>query len=120
METKEYMRIHDYIRKHKKGDFCEKCKSKDKKLDNALINGMNHEKNVSNYIKLCKKCHYHYDHPNGRSHSEESKNRIGSASSERIKKNGVNVNFVNAQKGRKQSQETKDKRASSKKNLSFN
>jgi len=113
MDKKEYNRIHDFIRKNKIGIECEHCGVTNKRLDNALINGKNHIKNTENYIKLCRKCHYKYDHPEGLKHSKEAKIKIGIASSERIKKNGVNVNFINSKLGKKQSQETKDKRANS-------
>ena len=111
MDKKEYNRIHDFIRKNKSGDCCEFCGESKKRLDNALILGKKHEKNISNYMKLCRKCHYNYDHPDGLKHSEEAKIKIGLASAERIIKNGVSTNFINSQKGRKQSKETKNKRA---------
>lgn len=111
MESKEYNRIHDFIRKNKKGNECVFCGESEKRLDNALIKGKEHSMNIDNYIKLCRKCHYNYDHPEGIKHSEETKKIIGAKSSERIKKQGVSKSFINSQKGVKQSQETKDKRA---------
>lgn len=104
MNNKEYQRIHDFVRKQKKEiKYCEHC-GLEKKLDCALINGLNHEKNPENYICLCRKCHYKYDNEHGFKHTEESKNKIGISSKERILKNGVNINFVNSRKGAKLSE----------------
>lgn len=84
---KEYRNVHDWIRRRMKHiTSCEFC-NKEGKLDNALIKGKNHEKNTENYIKLCRKCHYDYDHPNGLTHNAETKIKIGIASKERIKEN---------------------------------
>ena len=79
MNSKEYKNIHDWLRRHKKGNKCEHCGSTDKKLDNDLKSECNHERNLDNYIKLCRKCHVNYDKPNGVIHSEETKRKIGDA-----------------------------------------
>lgn len=107
MTEKQYMRIHDFIRRNKpKNKNCEHC-GLEKKLDNALITGKIHDKNIDNYIQLCRSCHYKYDYPHGKKHSKESILKIGIASSKRIKENGVNINFINARKGSKPTEETK-------------
>lgn len=116
MNKKEYNSIHSWLRINKKGDICEICKCKGKKLDNALKNGCKYEKNIDNFLKLCRKCHYHYDHPDGFKHSEETKIKISIASSERIIKNGVHENFIYARKGMKTSNEVKLKQSIAKKN----
>jgi len=116
MNKNEYNEIHVYIRKNKpKKQECEHC-FKSKKLDCALITGKKHERNIDNYIYLCRKCHYHYDHPNGISHSLETKIKIGIASKERILKNGININFVYGMVGKKHKNETIEKMSKSKLN----
>lgn len=99
-KTKEYARIHQYILKHKKGSVCEICGATDKKLDNALIRGKEYEKKIDNFLKLCRMCHYHYDFPNGRKHTQETKDKMAILSSQRIKIIGVSQKFINAQKGK--------------------
>lgn len=99
MNTTEYNSIHDFLRKNKKGSICEHCGSDKKKLDNALIKGMSHKRDVNNYMKLCRKCHYNYDHSEGYKHSEESKIKISLASKERIKIKGVSVKFTKSRLG---------------------
>jgi hypothetical protein len=107
MTEKQYMRIHDFVRRNKpKNKTCEHC-GLEKKLDNALITGKTHDKNVDNYIQLCRSCHNKYGYPDGKKHSEESILKIGIASSKRIEKNGVNANFINARKGATATEETK-------------
>lgn len=91
MTEKEYMRIHDYVRRKKPyNKTCEHC-GLEKKLDNAVVTGKSHEKNIDNYIQLCRICHNKYDYPNGKKHSKESIIKIGIASSKRI---SVDVNYV--------------------------
>lgn len=107
MDKRIYNSIHDFLRKNKKGIFCEHCGCCDKKLDNALIHGKDHKKDVDNYIKLCRKCHYKYDHADGYKHTESSKERISKASKERIKKNGVSEKFIKSRFGKKISTEHK-------------
>jgi len=107
MTEKQYMRIHEFVRRKKPNNkTCEHC-GLEKKLDNALINGKVHEKNIDNYIQLCRSCHNKYDYPSGKKHTKESIIKIGIASSKRIAENGVNKNFINARKGVKISEETK-------------
>jgi hypothetical protein len=107
MDLKEYNRIHDFIRKNKIGNKCEHCHSENKRLDNALIIGKNHSKNIENYIKLCRKCHYKYDHPNGRKHTKEAKIKIGIASKLRILNSVCNEKFIKARLGKKITDEHK-------------
>lgn len=100
INSKDYRNIHDWIRRRMKHiTACEKCGDKESILDNALITGKYHEKKVENYIKLCRKCHYNYDHPEGYKHTKESKNKIGLESKKRILNNGVSEKFINARKG---------------------
>lgn len=99
-KSKDYRNIHDWIRRRMKHiKACERCGDTESILDNALINGKFHEKNVENYIKLCRKCHYNYDHPEGYKHTIESKNKIGLESKKRISNKGVSEKFINARKG---------------------
>lgn len=58
-----YGRVHKWLLKYHKESKkeCEHCSCTDKKLDFALIHGKEHEKNRSNYIILCRKCHTQYD-----------------------------------------------------------
>lgn len=108
MTLKDYRNIHDWIRRRmnhiKECSFC----GETSKLDNALITGKEHCKDVDNYIKLCRKCHYKYDHPNGIKHSELSKDKISKSSKERIKYNGVSDKFKYSRLGSKISKEHKD------------
>lgn len=107
MNSKEYRRIHDWIRRRMKHlTVCSQCGNSGK-LDNALINGLQHERNIDNYMKLCRTCHYNYDHPNGIIHSDETKTLIGKHSKERIARNGVNKNFIYSKKGTKISEAQK-------------
>lgn len=115
MEKKQYNSIHSWLRINKKGDICEICKCKGKKLDNALKEGFKYEKNIDNFMKLCRKCHYHYDHPNGFKHTEYSKLKIGLASAERIIKKGVSEKFIYSKKGKITTQTTRIKQSLSKK-----
>lgn len=108
MTPKEYRRIHDWIRKRKNHiKECAFCGKTDTPLDNALINGKEHEKCENNYIKLCRKCHYNYDHPSGYKHTDDTKLKIGIKSKIRIKENGVNENFISSRKGKKITNEHK-------------
>lgn len=105
--SKEYRNIHDWIRRrmlHVKK--CAHC-GKEGLLDNALIHGKNYEKNVNNFKKLCRKCHYHYDHPNGLKHSEETKIKIGIASKKTNAKYGISPNFIYSQLGKTTSEKQK-------------
>lgn len=114
MENKNYQKIHSYIRLKKKNIVnCENC-GEQKKLDCALIHGKEHEKNEENYICLCRKCHYKYDHPKGIKHTKESKIKIGLASKKRIKENGVSNNFIYSRKNCKISKEQKQKMSKAK------
>ena len=113
--SKDYRNIHDWIRRRMKHiTACEKCGDKESILDNALITGKYHEKKVENYIKLCRKCHYNYDHPEGYKHTKESKIKIGLASKKRIKENGVSNNFIYSRKNCKISKEQKQKMSKAK------
>ena len=105
-----YSTIHSWLRKNStKKNKCEFCGKEDGKIDNALLKGKKHSKNLDNYIKLCRKCHYHYDHPYGYKHTKESKIKIGKHSSERIKKKGVSDNFKYSRKGCNITKEHKNK-----------
>jgi hypothetical protein len=105
INSKEYRRIHDWIRRRMNNiNICSHCGNTGK-LDNALINGFQHERNIDNYMKLCRTCHYNYDHPNGITHSDETKTLIGKHSKERIERNGVSEKFINARKGTRISDE---------------
>lgn len=107
MNKTEYNSIHEFLRKNKSGVICEHCGSNEKKLDNALIEGMTHKKDVNNYIKLCRKCHYNYDHKDKYKHSKDVKIKIGLKSKERILKNGVHSNFKYSRLGTHLSNEHK-------------
>lgn len=107
LTDKEYSLIHAFIRRNiVKKKCCENC-GLEKKLDNALIHGKQHERNIENYMQLCRACHIKYDFPNGKTHTEESKLKIGIASSQRIKERGVHPNFINAHKGAIESEATR-------------
>lgn len=109
MDLNKYQRIHEFVRKQKSHiKNCEHC-GKEKKIDCALIAGKNHEKNSNNYLCLCRKCHYKYDHPDGLKHTENTKLKISKTSKERIEKNGVNENFKFSRKGVSLTKEHKDK-----------
>lgn len=102
LSIKEYRNIHNWIRIRKINiKVCEFCGCNDKKLDNALKINYKHEKNINNYIKLCRKCHIKYDFPDGKKHTEEIKKKIGISSSKRIKEKGVSDNFINSRKNTK-------------------
>ena len=59
----EYNEIHRWLRVNysKSGCVCAHCKDSRLKLDYALIKGMRYERNIANYILLCKSCHCDYD-----------------------------------------------------------
>lgn len=107
MTEKEYRNIHDWIRRRMKHiSECYFC-GKPGKLDNALLKGKEHEKNIDNYIKLCRKCHYNYDHPNGIVHTSEVKLKIGEASKTRLENKEIPDSFKYARLGTKISDEQK-------------
>ena len=102
-----YSTIHSWLLSNcNKENSCRHCGDSDKKLDNALIHGKLHDKIPDNYMKLCRKCHVNYDRPDYK-HSDSAKIKIGIASAERIKKNGVSDNFKNDRKGAKITSEHK-------------
>lgn len=107
MDKKEYNSIHWWLKNNMIGDECAICGTREKKLDNALKTGFKYEKKTENFIKLCRKCHYNYDHPNGFKHSTESKIKIGIESKKRILRNGVSEKFINSKKGTKITEEHK-------------
>lgn len=59
---KKYHSIHSWLHRHfslnKKR--CEKCKI-DTDLQFALMHGLLYEKNIKNYLILCRSCHWRYD-----------------------------------------------------------
>jgi hypothetical protein len=59
----EYFLIHKWIRRKKgSADHCENNTNQCSKFfDWALIHGKKYEKNVENFISLCRKCHHKYD-----------------------------------------------------------
>lgn len=55
-DTTGYAGIHSWVRKRKyKPNFCERCKIK-KAIDLANISG-NYERNIDDYLYLCRSCH---------------------------------------------------------------
>lgn len=70
-KPKEHYRIiHDWINKHYgKADLCSNpdCKGISKFFEYCLKKGCEHERNINNYIKLCRSCHRHYDMPENKS-----------------------------------------------------
>ena len=61
---KDYTNIHMWITYHYgKPSICENesCKKTSKKYEWALKKGHEHAKNIDNYIRLCRACHWHYD-----------------------------------------------------------
>lgn len=57
-----YFYIHKWnYENHPKSGICIHCGVKDKKTEYALIHGKGHERGISNYLELCKKCHIAYD-----------------------------------------------------------
>lgn len=58
---KEYNCIHSWLYKNfKRPKRCQHC-DRECTVDAALINGKKYERNVDNYIGLCRKCHQAYD-----------------------------------------------------------
>lgn len=61
----ECVAIHQWLlRNREKGEYCYHCGKNGVKLDNALLRGKNYEKNIHNYITLCRFCHRKYDNLN--------------------------------------------------------
>lgn len=59
-----YRIIHTWINKHYgKADRCDNpnCPHKSNTYEYCLKNGKNHDRNIDNYIKLCRSCHRRYD-----------------------------------------------------------
>jgi hypothetical protein len=63
ISQKEYWLIHAWLRRnYGSANKCEnRCNTKSKVFDWALIHGKMYERNRKNYKMLCKKCHYYYD-----------------------------------------------------------
>jgi hypothetical protein len=58
----EYYAIHVWIiRKYGSANRCEKCGVRKNIYDWALKKGLEYERNVDNFIQLCRKCHRGYD-----------------------------------------------------------
>lgn len=61
-ETPTYGIVHYWLRQNfGLPSQCDKC-GKEKKCDWALIKGKKYERNRENFIKLCRRCHFRYDH----------------------------------------------------------
>lgn len=59
-----YRRVHEWLnRQYGKANKCQsdRCNGKSKTYEYCLRAGMNHEKNISHYITLCRSCHRLYD-----------------------------------------------------------
>ncbi len=62
--TNEYRNIHQWIRYHfGKATKCTNvnCDGQSKRYDWALIKGKQYERDINNYLELCRKCHIRYD-----------------------------------------------------------
>ena len=72
----EYNLIHAWLRRnHGSANVCLNiaCKGKSSDYEYALKRGFNHEKNLNNYLTLCKTCHHEYD-KDGKKWQRNSKN----------------------------------------------
>jgi hypothetical protein len=56
-----YNSIHSWILNNYKKSRCQKCSSK-KNLDFALKKGKKYQRIRKNFLVLCRKCHWEYDH----------------------------------------------------------
>lgn len=59
---KEYISIHDWLKVHYgKPKYCEHCNEDAKAYQWALRNGCKYERDINNFIRLCRSCHFKYD-----------------------------------------------------------
>lgn len=82
-QSKEYRSIHDWLQyKYGKAVKCENpnCSKLNHKYDWALKRNYKYEKNIENFIQLCRVCHIKYDFPNGKNvgfrHSNKTKEKM--------------------------------------------
>lgn len=68
MKTKEYYSIHGWLRRNCiKKRTCENCGTTEaKKYDWALKKGCVYEKDINNFLELCRSCHLRYDYTEAR------------------------------------------------------
>lgn len=98
LERRNYVNVHYWLSKnHGKAFGCTHCERTDNvKYEWALLKGKSYERNIENFIPLCKSCHRKYD---------QTPESIEKQRSKMI--------------GRKTSQETKDKMSKARKDIAI-
>ena len=77
----EYISIHSWLsRHHGSPKHCVHCLSTtEKRYEWAIKKGCKYEKNIDNYLRLCKKCHHKYDGQIGMRRSESTRKKISNS-----------------------------------------